>query len=59
MTERILVPEDGQGNMTTDDAEDYYLPTYDVTQYHSWDESDPAAQMYQTALEACWEGEKP
>ncbi len=55
-TERILVPKDGQGNVELDDAEDYYIATYDVMQYRSWD--DGAGRMYQNALETIWDAEE-
>jgi hypothetical protein len=60
--ERVLAPQDAQGKWTTDDAEDYYIPTYDVTKYQSWKNPETpeyhAAQMYDHALESCWDGEK-
>ena len=55
-TQRLVTPQDAHGKWSTDDSEDYYIPTYDVTLYKSWTD-DPAAAMYNRALESCWAGE--
>lgn len=52
-TQRVVTPQDAHGAWSTEDSEDYYIPTYDVTQYKSWND-DPAAEMYNRALESCW-----
>ena len=56
-TERVLAPQDAKGNWTTEDSEDYYIPTDTSWQTRRWDSEDPAAAMYDRARESCWSHE--
>lgn len=54
-TDRVLVPKDGDGNMTTDASDIYFIPTFDSLTYKSWQEG--AGAMYARALKSCWEAQ--